>query len=639
MRFPLIIFLVLAIPTALAFPNSISFNIQVTEAGEIETGTYDFNVSISNETDCSNPIYSDLQTLTTDDRGIVNLVVETNVDFSEYDYRLCYYRNAVLKMNRSLSATPYAFYAQNTSWAGVINKPTSLSDFINDIGVNSTFNQTLTDTLYADIKWGYNMTTPFTNWLATFVYNYNQTIPANTYTDAQDIIFNNSITAYVDAQDHSGGNLSWNQTHAEEMFIELDGSTTTTAVISLDQGVYVPEDEPIMIGDSGGDEGLLMWDSAENRLELTISEDANTYFKAGGNTMFESLTMSGSNPLQFNSASNSIKGDANGLDYTAPTHNFVAMAEATEAIKLWEEAGGVEFLVGDADSGMMHLLDSKVEITTTGLGIAVTPSYPLHVVGETYLGGFTRNTGGLNSTGLICDSTGCIGSGGGSDGTGGWVNNSYETNTSLNVNANANLSVGDGLFVENVNPDASSNINFFQNTDVGDDEDGKSLSVWRKAAEGDIEATWRIDRWKNVEMDAIGATRAEFFPNVLSMELMGNAGGDVKFFHSSGSGENRDIQQSGYITSAGTRRYINWVVEDSDDYFHLGRETTDILGFKVDMPLVIENNLTVGNIKLIGEESGNVLSRQNMYNDTIGIIVYNDSVGMRMVIGDISTYV
>jgi hypothetical protein len=53
---------------------------------------------------------------------------------------------------------------------------------------NNSFNQTFTDALYANIKWGYNMTTPFTDWLATFAYDYNQTTPAiassNAYTDS-----------------------------------------------------------------------------------------------------------------------------------------------------------------------------------------------------------------------------------------------------------------------------------------------------------------------------------------------------------------------------------------------------------------------------------------------------------------------
>lgn len=53
------------------------------------------------------------------------------------------------------------------------------------------------------------------------------------------------------------------------------------------------------------------------------------------------------------------------------------------------------------------------------------------------------------------------------------------------------------------------------------------------------------------------------------------------------------------------------------------------------------DSITAGNIDIIGHQDGTVLSRQNMYNDTIGIIVYNDTVDqeIQIIIGDISDYV
>ena len=44
--------------------------------------------------------------------------------------------------------------------------------------------------------------------------------------------------------------------------------------------------------------------------------------------------------------------------------------------------------------------------------------------------------GNLNASGKICDSVGCIGDGVGGGDSGGWTNNSIETNTTLNVNIN-----------------------------------------------------------------------------------------------------------------------------------------------------------------------------------------------------------
>lgn len=57
------------------------------------------------------------------------------------------------------------------------------ADANDDTGGNETFNQTLTDSLYADIQWGYNMTTP-----------------AISYADAQDTGYNLSLTNYIDSE-------------------------------------------------------------------------------------------------------------------------------------------------------------------------------------------------------------------------------------------------------------------------------------------------------------------------------------------------------------------------------------------------------------------------------------------------------
>jgi hypothetical protein len=103
-----------------------------------------------------------------------------------------YNKTEIDALNASWSSTynsTYAGFAYNQTapainYADNIN--TTLSNRIDNLpaGGNSSFNQSLTDTLYAAIKWGYNMTAPFTNWLSTFVYSYNQTIPANAYTDS-----------------------------------------------------------------------------------------------------------------------------------------------------------------------------------------------------------------------------------------------------------------------------------------------------------------------------------------------------------------------------------------------------------------------------------------------------------------------
>jgi len=82
------------------------------------------------------------------------------------------------------------------------------SSFWND--THATFNESYADTIYSQIKWGYN-----------------QTIPANTYTDEQDIIFNDSIKDYVESYVNSNGgdNTSFNQSLTDSLYVAQDDET------------------------------------------------------------------------------------------------------------------------------------------------------------------------------------------------------------------------------------------------------------------------------------------------------------------------------------------------------------------------------------------------------------------------------
>ena len=77
---------------------------------------------------------------------------------------------------------------------------------------NTSFNQTFTDLFYAGIQWAYNMTTPFTNWLTTFNYDYNQTTPAIAYTDAALVANNNSFRSTYNETYNASIIWAYNQT-------------------------------------------------------------------------------------------------------------------------------------------------------------------------------------------------------------------------------------------------------------------------------------------------------------------------------------------------------------------------------------------------------------------------------------------
>ena len=96
--------------------------------------------------------------------------------------------------------------ANNASWSSTYNATYAASV------ANNTFNQSLTDTLYSSKTW-----------------NYNQTTPANAYTDTQ--ISNNNASwssTYNATYAANIGNASWNESYAHTLFDSTYNSTYAT---------------------------------------------------------------------------------------------------------------------------------------------------------------------------------------------------------------------------------------------------------------------------------------------------------------------------------------------------------------------------------------------------------------------------
>lgn len=173
-------FILLLVLVSAAVPqDQLHLNVQTTDdSGEILTGTFAFQFNITNSTDCTNVLYSNYSELTTDARGIVSyMLTGMSLGFDE-EYNLCYYRDGVLRANVSFSRVPYSFTARNATdaqrlqgktpqqvanlytetdprflnenaslWLQAMNKFNSTYDA--KISDNVTFNQSLTDALYA----------------------------------------------------------------------------------------------------------------------------------------------------------------------------------------------------------------------------------------------------------------------------------------------------------------------------------------------------------------------------------------------------------------------------------------------------------------------------------------------------------
>lgn len=240
MKKEIILMLIITLSSlALAMPNSLSINGQVEDNGNVSSGSFIYNFTLSTQNNCANPVFNYRKTIVTDSRGIFSVEIpDVNVNFSTNDYRLCVYRDGVLKSNKSIGFSPYTAYSLNSNYSLYSNSTTYfggnlssqyvlydsipfcpqglyltkidgigwfcdeliipssghfnstyhstslewngnksvLLGLVNNGSYLSTFNSTYN-------QWAYNMTTPFINWLSTFLYNYNQTTPAISYTD------------------------------------------------------------------------------------------------------------------------------------------------------------------------------------------------------------------------------------------------------------------------------------------------------------------------------------------------------------------------------------------------------------------------------------------------------------------------
>ncbi len=180
-------------------------------------------------------------------------------------------------------------------------------------------------------------------------------------------------------------------------------------------------------------------------------------------------------------------------------------------------------------------------------------------------------------------------------------------------------------------PNAVGDVELFGDTDVGDTENGKSLKIWRRAAEGDDYLNIYISDINNANFYT--PEDIEINPGrILYIERNPTPNSEVWFFHQAGSGDLCRIRQYNYITAAATYKYIQWQVDDTDDYFHLSREDTYIQGFKVDMP-----DIRLGNGETDAEDKTIYLANQGGYDTSIEFIETIPGAGDSPTLG--STYV
>ena len=145
-------------------------------------------------------------------------------------------------------------------------------------------------------------------------------------------------------------------------------------------------------------------------------------------------------------------------------------------------------------------------------------------------------------------------------------------------------------------PDATGDVTFFEDTDVGDAVDGKALYIHRKAVEGDNYFRMFIDQYNQPKFYA--PTGFYIDSGSGDVRIQSTVHGGVTFFDSSAG--NETIRQGGTITAAGGVKDIQWQVNDTTDNFELTREDSNIGAFDIQMPLITDAIATSEDITVNG---------------------------------------
>ena len=107
----------------------------------------------------------------------------------------------------------------------------------------------------------------------------------------------------------------------------------------------------------------------------------------------------------------------------------------------------------------------------------------------------------------------------------------------------------------------------------------------------------------NVAYGNITTIRSDYWQSAGAEVLMQNFGGleilpggltgsdSALFFDQISSGKSPSVKIYNYISSVGAVRYVKLAVDDADDYFHLSRQDTNILGLKIDMPILVSGDI------------------------------------------------
>jgi hypothetical protein len=177
---------------------------------------------------------------------------------------------------------------------------------------------------------------------------------------------------------------------------------------------------------------------------------------------------------------------------------------------------------------------------------------------------------------------------------------------------------------------------FYDNADVGDATNGQSLFIYRRAAEGDNYIQLFVDNGGEAKIASDTNIRFQSYAGVVYIEAANTGAISLSDFYVGApwGADNLRMRIEGMITAAGAMKYAQLQVDDGDDYFHLTREDSNILGCKVDMPLHVDGPVKCKSYTVATVPAASAGAGQMIYvSDEAGgaVIAFSDGTNWRRV--------
>jgi len=154
----------------------------------------------------------------------------------------------------------------------------------------------------------------------------------------------------------------------------------------------------------------------------------------------------------------------------------------------------------------------------------------------------------------------------------------------------AGVSTLSSVITPTINDTATQNLTLFGTTQVGNTTDGKSLYIYRKAAEGDNYLQFYIDQYRFSQIKSSGGLNISATGDLKFLASGDNACYTYNFKVGQYSNANMFFKHYGRLTSTGADDNIQWQLEAGGD-FALTRADANVSKFRIDMPVDLGSNI------------------------------------------------